>query len=79
MDQILLFYKLNCAGMKDPLANKIYTRSCNLIEVFNEFLRFAMVKVTVHLMMWPMCIYSYFTYFTTDLGQNAFELPFYAW
>lgn len=38
-----------------------------------------MLKVTIHCVMWPKLLQSFYTYFTTDLGKEAMELPYNVW
>lgn len=65
--------------MTDSSSKEIYQKSNQQVEKWSKFLKFALLNVTVHCMIWLTAIISYFTYFTTDLGRDSFDLPFYAW
>lgn len=57
----------------------IYQKCNKQVEKWSASLQFALLKVTINCIMWPKMIMSYFNYFTTDLGAEAFELPTYEW
>lgn len=44
-----------------------------------EILNIALVKATPICVMFPQFIISFYVYFTTNLGNDAFEMPFPVW
>lgn len=81
--QNVLFIKAyryrNILGSKKPSLKAIYLKSSHKLEKWSKVIHFALTKLTVHLMIWPLVIVSFFNYFFADLKKDAFELPFYAW
>lgn len=69
----------NNLGMEDAASKVIYQKSTQQIGKASRFLHVALLKITVHCMMWPIVIISFAKYFATDLGENAFELPLFGW
>lgn len=49
------------------------------IEKFTHNMYFILVKITAPGLMIPNLIIGYFNYFTTDLGSEAFHLPYMEW
>lgn len=66
-------------GLKYRASKDIYEKNDKFIEKLSEYLDFAIVKVSLPLIMLPKCIGSYFTYLTTDSGSDSFELPIPMW
>lgn len=61
------------------MSRVIYENSNQLVEKwFNIFIRLVMF-VTLPGLMFPTFIVSYFKYFTSDLGNDAFEMPYPIW
>lgn len=54
----------------------IYTKTSEKIEKIAAMFNFALVKMTPACETIPIFIASSVTYFTTDLGTDAFVLPF---
>lgn len=50
-----------------------------LVEKLSRIINFVMMKLGVPLFIIPKAIISYFMFFTTDAGRDAFELPFEMW
>lgn len=65
--------------MNNPISKQIYIGYIERIEKWCQNLTFAIMKVTLQCMMWPLFITSFVTYWTTNNGSDAFQLPFYAW
>lgn len=66
-------------GLEHSNSHKLYTKTGQILEKCIEFLDIAVLKVTPIAAVWPATIVSFFTYFTTDLGNAAFELPVPIW
>lgn len=50
-----------------------------IVEKCSEIGAFAMIYVVIPCFILPKAIYSFFIYFTTDLGNDAFDLPIAIW
>lgn len=50
-----------------------------LVEKMSKAIHFAVIKLGVPAFILPKAIFSYFIYFTTDIGNEAFVLPFPMW
>lgn len=68
------------AGIKysDSTAT-MYTKTSEKLKKLLKILDIACLKITPTLTIWPPSIISYITYFATDLGESAFELPLPVW
>lgn len=56
-----------------------YERSNRFVEKWNEIIFILTVKVTPICGVMSALSYSFFVYFTTDLGRDAFLLPAPMW
>ena len=63
----------------NPISKTIYKKTDQKLQKWHKILNIVMVKVPPVLANIPMFIISFYTYFTTDLGRDAFELPCPAW
>lgn len=70
------FYAFFHVGLVNPTMNIIYMQTSEKIEKLAEFSNLAFVKVTPLSTTIPIFVASFFTYFTTDFGADALELPF---
>ena len=70
---------LNSTGMENPLCKVIYEKANEKIEKLSEIIYFAGVKVSPASTVVPYACVSYFLYFTSDLGEDAFIVPFPMW
>lgn len=68
-----------CIGTENPISKAIHEKRSQEVEKWCKALDFIMRKVTLQLSMWPKFVVSMFRYFTTDLGREAFELPYLMW
>lgn len=66
-------------GLMNPISTLIYKQTDRKMQKWHHILNILMVKVTPVFANMPKCIVSFYTYFTTDLGRDAFELPCPAW
>lgn len=72
-----LFY-LN-KGLGNPISKTHYEKVNEKIEKLSGKLYFALVKISLPAFVLPDFIVSFFLYFSTDLGNQAFKLPFPTW
>lgn len=72
-------YKMIILGSENPEAKLLYERHNQQVGKWNKTLIFGVQKVSFNLVLWPMFFFSYFTYFTTNLGSEAFQMPFFFW
>lgn len=66
-------------GLKYPRSRAIYEQCNQLAEKITKLMQIVVVHVSVPGFVLPKAIYSYFVYFTTDLGVDAFVLPIPTW
>lgn len=66
-------------GLKCPTSKKMYIKTNGLVEKISKILEIGIVKVTPSVFTLPKALLCYFTYFTTDSGADAFELPLPMW
>lgn len=60
----------------EPESKKLYKEESDKVDKWIGLYHTAIVKVTIPLGGLPIAIYSYYTYYTTDMGADAFQLPF---
>lgn len=61
---------------KNPASKAIYAETNRQVEKWSKFIILGIAKVTPFFLVWPKFVVSLVTYFTTDLGSDALELPF---
>lgn len=66
-------------GLKYPKSKAIYEKTNRITEMICKFMYFFIVSVVVPGFILPKAFYSFFIYFTTELGNYAFELPVPMW
>lgn len=66
-------------GLVNPASMAIYEKSNQQIEEYGNALSIFMRKVSIPCLIMPKVVISFITYFTTDLGNDAFQLPFHIW
>ena len=66
-------------GTKCPVSKVFYSRANKQMEIWSKIVYFFNAKCVPILYMLPRPILSFFIYFTTDLGNDAFELTFPIW
>lgn len=69
----------NQIGMQDPVLKHIYNEANQKDEKWSKIIVFAMTNVTPIFLVWPNAAFCYFRYFTTDLGNEPFDLLFSMW
>ena len=67
------------AGMENPQSKQTYVKLNENIEKWTGVFYFFMVQLSVPAVTMPQFIISFYLYFTTDLGAEAFNLPFVIW
>lgn len=66
-------------GLLNPISKTIYNKIDEKLQLWVKILDFLMVNVMPVGITFPMLIVTYFAYYTTNLGADAFQLPFFAW
>lgn len=67
------------SGFKKTASKAIYENLFAKTEKWAELIYIANVKVTLPCLTIPDFVKSFYVYFTTDVGGDAFQLPVYAW
>lgn len=67
------------SGLPHKIAGPMYEKTNRQIENLTEIIFFVIVRVTPICLVLLKCITSLFVYFTTDLKNNALELPLPMW
>lgn len=62
-------------GLVNPTVKTIYTQTVGAIKKHVGFSNTALIKVTPAAATLPVALGCFITYFTSDLGADAFELP----
>lgn len=73
--KLLIFF----SGSKKPESEAIHVETNRIAEKWCEIGHFAIAKVTPICLIFPKIIISYVIYFTTNAGNEAFELPLLFW
>lgn len=66
-------------GLKCSESQAMYTKTSQKVEKWIKIVDFVFLKVTPMLSTWTALIVCFIKYFTTDLGDSAFELPIPMW
>lgn len=61
-------------GLKCSTSKVLYYETNEQIENFCEIIYFVFVRISPQFLTFPFYIVSYYNYFTTDLGEKAFQL-----
>lgn len=69
----------NVLGSKNPASEAIYEKTNQIVEKYSEIGIFALKNVIAPSFIHPKAIVSFFIYFYTDLGNDAFNLPIPMW
>lgn len=70
----IIFIGLECRGSKE-----IYDGINENVQKMDRIVGFLMIKLSLPCVMFSKLFSSYFAYFTTDVGNEAFELSFPYW
>lgn len=77
---IIKIYNVLCVvGLSNPVSKTIYDETNQKIEKRFKILDVVLLKATPACVTLPMLIINLVTYFTTDIGSDALELPFQMW
>lgn len=66
-------------GLKNDSSANIYFKSNRQVDKLIQIFKIAFTKVTVHIQMWLRFIMSYYSYFSTDSGNEAFNTTIFLW
>lgn len=66
-------------GLESPASKAIFAKTNELVEKYSETVKFFLIHVAVPCLICPKLIISVFIYFTTDVGNDAFDLPLRMW
>lgn len=69
----------NISGMEYPTPEALFQETNQLVEKWSEIMCFLATIVIPTFVCFSMVMLSFFFYFTTDLGSDAFELPVPMW
>lgn len=64
---------------RTPASRAMLRKTIQHVEKLSGMVYFVAVKLGVPGITLPKAIASYFIYFTTDSGRDAFELPYPMW
>lgn len=64
---------------KNPTSKANLDKTNRQVEKWSEIAYFVLAKITPVCLILPRVIISYATYFATNAGNEAFELPFLFW
>lgn len=65
--------------MQNPPSKEIYEMANGFVEKWTKIIYFFLSKIAAQSIMGAFAILSYGLYFTTDLKEKAFLLPFETW
>lgn len=71
--------KIIISGLENEKSKAIFENLMAQVDKWANLLVFAMVNVTLPCVTIPKIVISFFAYYATDAGSDAFELPFTAW
>lgn len=72
-------FTINFSGLKYPTSKVIYTNTNPLVEKICKIIVWVAINVSLPIILFSKFILSFTAYFTTDLGNDVFELPFPYW
>lgn len=76
---ILMKNKMFSLALKFSASTSIFNQAFRFERKLSGIIYFVMLKVTPICVFVPWTIYTFFIYFTTDLGNAAFQLPLTIW
>lgn len=62
-----------------PESRIIYVKAKTFVNKLTKIIYFIFLKIIIPLITLPYAFASYYLYFSTDLGRDAFQLPFHGW
>lgn len=72
-------WRTHFSGLVSPVSRAIYEKYNQQVEKYGDALVIFMRRVSIPCFICPKFIVSFATYFTTDLGNDAFQLPYHLW
>lgn len=66
-------------GLKYTAAKQEYERSNRLVDKWCKIAYVVIEKIFIPSVILPKAIFCFFVYFSTDLGNKAFDLPIPIW
>lgn len=75
----LIFSNYKFQGLENPVSQTIYKKFNQKTEKITSIINSAAIKILYPNILMPTLIASFYAYFTTDLGNDAFQLPFPYW
>lgn len=66
-------------GSKNPASKANYMDVNLKVEKWTKIIHFALMRVVLYGVIFPKFIFCFYLFYTTDLGPDAFELPFPVW
>lgn len=77
--QMNILYENVFLGLKNPATQKLYKKTNQRVETVCRVIDVISLKILAPGFVLPKAIFSYFQYFRTDLGPDAFELSLPVW
>lgn len=71
--------QLNLSGLSSPLLEKVFLESNQQADKMCGIIHFGLSKLSVHIPVWIQFIVTFYTYFSTDLQSEAFQLSLPMW
>lgn len=66
-------------GLQNEASKAIYVEVNDRIEKWSQIVHFVLVNVSIPFLILPKYLVSFYLYYTTDMGNDAFELPLPMW
>lgn len=78
LEKLILPNMYKFSGLNSPTAKSHYEQTNELVEKLSE-IGFFMTNLAFPCFILPKVIFNFFNYFTSDLGNDAFDLPAPIW
>lgn len=66
-------------GLENSELKKLYIKTGRIIELMSKAILLVFMYIIPPMFVLPNSILSFYAFFTTDLGNDAFEMPFPMW
>lgn len=70
---------IHILGLENSASEAIYIKTNQFVENLSDIVYTAVVQISPLIWVMPKCLGSLLFYFTTDLGNDAFESPLPLW
>lgn len=67
------------SGLENQISAAIYAKVNERVELCTKIFYYALTNFTTPGIMAPKFVISFYLYFSTDLGEDAFSLPYPVW